>query len=179
MTGIGFTLEPHPGTGAAPPVRVTGGIRRHFDVLFVHFQLDGRVEEVRIPPPSKTPVRRDRLWEETCFEFFIGPKGSERYWEFNASPAGDWNAYRFSKYRESMQEEGSIHSLPTRLERGVDILLFSVECDLKSLLPQVQGVEAGVSAVIKTDAEEVFYFALTHPGTRPDFHRRDGFLIEL
>lgn len=179
MTGIGFTLEPHPGIAAVPPVRVTGGIQRHLNTLFVHFQLDGRVEEVRIPPPSKIPVRRDRLWEETCFEFFIGPKGSESYWEFNASPSGDWNAYRFSSYRESMREEEAIRSLPTRIERGVDILLFSMECDLSLLHPAVEGIEAGISAVIKPDAGEAFYFALTHPGIRPDFHRRDGFLIEL
>ena len=62
--------------------------------------------------PADMPARRDRLWEETCFEFFLAVKNSPRYWEFNLSPAGHWNVYRFADYRQGMQEEPAFASLP-------------------------------------------------------------------
>jgi hypothetical protein len=179
MTGTGFILEPHPQIGAPPPVRITGGIRFHSNTLFVHFQLDGRVEEVRLPPYSRILVRRGRLWEETCFEFFIGMTNSLRYWEFNLSPSGDWNVFRFWNYREGMQEETAFHSLPIRVQQGIDVFLLSAECDLEKILPSGRGIEAGISAVIQSNRGELSHWALTHSADRPDFHRRDAFLIEL
>ena len=179
MEGRGFTLAPHPEVGAVPPVRITGGVRLQSRIFFIHFQLDGRVEEVRLPPLAETPTRRDRLWEETCFEFFIAKKNSPRYWEFNISPSGDWNAFRFSNYREGMQEERAIPSLPVRVQEAADVLLLSAECDLSRLLEAGRGIDVAISAVIKTEAGEPSYWALAHAGNRPDFHRREGFQIAL
>jgi len=36
-----------------------------------------------------------------------------------------------------------------------------------------------VAAVVKLRDGRVTYWALSHPGPRPDFHRRDSFLIKL
>jgi hypothetical protein len=137
------------------------------------------VEEIRLSTPAEVPVRRDRLWEETCFEFFIAMKDSHRYWEFNLSPSGDWNVFRFSNYREGMQEERAIQTLPIRVQKGADILLLSAECDVEKILTPARGIDAGISAVIRTETGGFSYWALAHAGNRPDFHRREGFLIEL
>jgi hypothetical protein len=179
MTGKAFILEPHPETVAAPAVRITGAVSIQINTIFVHFQMEGRVGEVRLPPFSRIPVRMDRLWEETCFEFFIGTKGSRRYWEFNLSPSGDWNVYRFSDYRESMHEETAVTRLPIRDQRGADVFLLSAECELEKILPPGEGMDVGISAVIRSEAGGLSYWAMVHPGERPDFHRREGLLIEL
>jgi hypothetical protein len=121
----------------------------------------------------------DRLWEETCLELFLGAKGSGRYWEFNLSPAGHWNVYRFTSYREGMQEEPALSSLPfgVRIEPG--ILRLSLDLDLRKILPAGEAVEAGVCAVIRTATGGTSHWALAHPGPRPDFHRRDGFALTI
>jgi len=51
--------------------------------------------------------REDRLWEKTCFEFFIkmGTGRSAAYWEFNLSPNGGWNVFSLPGYRQKLKEE--------------------------------------------------------------------------
>ena len=43
--------------------------------------------------------RQDFLWENTCFEVFIGVKGEDYYREINLSPSQAWQAYQFEEYR--------------------------------------------------------------------------------
>ena len=127
-------------------------------------------------------LRKNGLWEETCFEFFLGVKGSERYWEFNLSPSGHWNVYRFKSYRQGMQEEPAFTSLPFSVQLYSNSLLLSLGLGLDKIIPQEQVSEVlqvALSAVIKTRDGKTTYWALTHPGPQADFHRRDGFIIEL
>ena len=63
------------------------------------------LQRFSLKPFPVFPRRRDRLWEETCLELFLGEEGSERYWEFNLSPAGHWNVYRFEFY---VSDKGSL-----------------------------------------------------------------------
>ena len=55
------------------------------------YEARGNLSKVEIPAAAETPRRRDRLWEETCLELFLGTADSGEYWEFNLSPAGHWN----------------------------------------------------------------------------------------
>ncbi|HSL92195.1 MAG TPA: hypothetical protein VK863_06065, partial [Candidatus Limnocylindrales bacterium] len=109
----------------------------------------------------------------------LGASGSEGYWEFNLSPAGHWNVYRFTSYREGMRDEPAFVSLPFELRKGRESLTISLDLDIGKVLPADKGIEAGVSAVIKTIKGTKSHWALAHHGPRPDFHRRDGFRLSL
>jgi len=173
-----FILEPYPGNGLSPPVQITGSIVRCSNRLSISYQLQGTLHEILIPARDEIPARRSRLWEETCFELFLAAENSEQYWEFNLSPAGHWNVFRFSSYRQSMQEETAFSSLPFSTQHIGDTLLLHMELDAEKIL-KACSLEAGVSAIIKTRVGEVTYWSLAHNPVRPDFHARDCFIIHL
>ncbi len=179
MTGPAFSLRPFPGASQECDLAITGEISRHSHTLAIRYELRGRLDRVLLPPPARHPSRRPRLWEETCFEFFLAPRDTSRYWEFNLSPGGPWNVYRFTAYRRGMEEETAISALPFRVQNWPDTLLLALELDLATLLPPGQAIQAGVAAVIQDANREATYWALTHRASRPDFHRRDSFLISL
>jgi hypothetical protein len=116
---------------------------------------------------------------QTKFEFFLALHECDRYWEFNLSPSGDWNIYRFDAYRQGMQTEMAFTSLPFQVLPKSDELLLSLDLDLGAIIQPEQVLKVAVSAVIKRKDGELIYWALTHPGPQADFHRRDSFIIEL
>ncbi|MCL5024142.1 MAG: DOMON-like domain-containing protein [Nitrospirae bacterium] len=174
-----FSLRPFRLRGSLPFVEITGSIGRRSGRLAVSYALSGPPGEIVIPATTDTPARRHALWQETCFEFFLSAKNADQYWEFNLSPAGHWNVYRFRFYRKGMQEEEAFASLPFRVRRGPNVLHLSVELSLDKIVPAEQRLGVGISAVLRTGSGEMIYLSLTHPGPKPDFHRRDGFIIEL
>ncbi|MDH4027688.1 MAG: DOMON-like domain-containing protein [Nitrospirota bacterium] len=174
-----FALEPFHAKNAVSDINITGSISRSSNIIAVSFIMSGLLKEVVIPGLAEYPQRRNALWEETCLEFFLGQRGSDQYWEFNLSPAGHWNVYRFDAYREGMQEEAAFHSLPFRVSNGPDTLLLDLELDPGNIITGDTGLDAAVSAVVKLKDGRMIYWALTHPGPVPDFHHRDGFIIGL
>ena len=80
-------------------IKITGKISRVSNRLAIHYELLGHLNDVALPMPADMPARKNALWEETCFEFFIAARDSPRYREFNLSPAGHWNVFRFAAYR--------------------------------------------------------------------------------
>lgn len=174
-----FSLNPFPQAGLQPAVKITGDIERRSNALSIRYEMFGNLEELSIPSNADTPKRKNSLWEETCLEFFLGLKNSVRYWEFNLSPAGHWNVYRFSSYRQGMQEEPAFTSLPFTVRSRTDAMQLSLRLDLDRIIPARQALEVAVSAVVKTKNGEKIYCALTHPGHRADFHLRDAFILEL
>ncbi len=182
MNGRSFSLQPFPLTRPLPSLEITGNISRCVNQLAVRYALRGRLAELALPAPGAPPTRRNGLWQATCFEFFLGVKNSPRYWEFNLSPAGPWNVYRFAAYRQGRQEEAAFASLPGRVRRRPDLWELALELDLAFLFSIVrpdQALEVGISAVIQLRDGELTYWALTHRGPQADFHRRDGFIIQL
>jgi hypothetical protein len=83
-----FTLKPFRGEGIGPDLAITGSIGRSASSLSLDSALRGDLRALAIPAPDSFPRRKDRLWEETCLEFFLGIRNSEGYWEFHLSPAG-------------------------------------------------------------------------------------------
>lgn len=159
-------------------LKITGNIVRHSNTLTLRYELLVPPGEVMIPVLADHPVRRNELWEETCFEFFLGVKNSERYWEFNLSPAGHWNVYRFDAYRRGMQAEMAFTSLPFRIQNQSDSLSLALELDLDQIV-QAQALEVAISTVIKHTNGNVSYWALTHPGPQADFHQRGSFIVKF
>ena len=179
MSSRRFSLQPFPEAGPVSSLKIEGEILRVSNRLAIHYELFGHLTEVVIPMPADMPVRKRALWEETCFEFFIAVKDSSRYWEFNLSPAGHWNVFRFAAYREGMQEDTAIGSLPFSVQRQSGALSLSLEIDPDRIIRSGQVLEVGISAVIKCKSGEMSYWALTHLGQQADFHRRDSFVIKI
>lgn len=176
---MNFSLTPFQRAEDRPDLTITGTIGRSADTLSIRCAVAGKLSVLAVPGAAESPERMDRLWEETCLELFLGVEGSDGYWEFNLSPAGHWNVYRFASYRMGMLEETAIASLPFRVRKQPDALHLSLDLDLGGILPAGRTIEAGVCAVIRTNAGETSHWALAHPGPRPDFHRREGFLLNI
>jgi hypothetical protein len=178
MNGRSFSLKPFSVAGPGPEVEITGNIGRPANTLTIRYDLRGKLGELAIPA-ADLPARRHALWEETCFELFLGVKNSPPYWEFNLSPGGPWNVYRFAGYRQGRQEEKAVAALPFRVRRRGDSVRLTLELDLDAIVPADRALEVGIAAVLKLARGGVSYWALTHGGPQADFHRRDGFIIQL
>jgi hypothetical protein len=182
MNSQSFSLKPFPSVGLLPGLEITGSIGRYSNTLSISYALSGPMDELILPTPAEMGIRKNGLWEETCFEFFLGVKGSEHYWEFNLSSSGHWNVYSFKSFRQGMQEEPAFTSLPFSVQLYSNSLLLSIGLELDKVIPPEQVSEVlqvAVSAVIKTIDGKTTYWALAHPGSQADFHRRDAFIIEL
>ncbi len=179
MNDRSFSLQPFPPVSPPPDFKITGSIVRRADTLAIRYALQGRLAALAIPAPADLPARKNGLWEETCFEFFLAVKNSPRYWEFNLSPAGHWNIYRFEAYRQGMTEETAFRSLPFSVQSRPDSLLLALKIDLARIVPADQALEVAIAAVIKLLDGQATYWALTHPGPQADFHRRDCFIVDL
>jgi len=179
MSKQDFTLLPFDTKGAPLNLKISGSIGRHGRMLSLVYVLSGDLVEIIIPGPAARPLRKDRLWDETCFEFFFAPAASGRYWEGNLSPAGHWNIYRFKEYRREMQEEKAITDLPFTVYRQQEALKLDLELDLGRIVAPDAGLRLGISAVIKSTDGNITFWALVHRGDRPDFHRSTSFIITL
>ena len=175
-----FSLKPLRSTGLSRQLSVAGNISLTSGMLVISYTLNGPLTKLVIPGSADMTVRREDLWEETCFEFFLSLQNSKRYWEFNLSPAGHWNVYSFKSYRQGMQAEPAFTSLPFSVQRRPDAFHLSLEFDLTRIIPPSdQTVKAGITSVIKAGRGDIIFWALTHPAAKADFHRRDSFIIEL
>jgi len=174
-----FLLKPFPGEGNPASLTIGGSIARRADTLSVCYEVRGNLSTLSIPAAAETPRRKDRLWEETCLELFLGTADSGEYWEFNFSPAGHWNVYRFTRYREGMREETAITSLPFDVRRDSKGLVLTAEIGVGKIVPAGRNLEATVAAVVETTDAGKSHWAPVHPASRPDFHQRDGFALTL
>ncbi|MBI5589615.1 MAG: DOMON-like domain-containing protein [Deltaproteobacteria bacterium] len=179
MSSRRFALQPFPEAGSAPSLKIEGEISRVSNRLAIRYELLGHLSEIMIPLPADLPARKNALWEETCFEFFMAAKDSSPYWEFNLSPAGHWNVFRFAAYREGMQEDMAFEALSFDVQRHSSALSLSLEIDPERIIQPGQVLEIGISAVITCKSGETSYWALAHLGQQADFHRRDSFVIKL
>ncbi|MBW4448605.1 MAG: DOMON-like domain-containing protein [Spirirestis rafaelensis WJT71-NPBG6] len=179
MNEQNFSLQPFDLTNSLSDIKITGSIALNANKLTISYALLGDLTKVQIPESADLPKRKYDLWEETCFEFFVGINNSPDYWEFNLSPAGDWNVFRLDDYRQGLQEEMAVTSLPFTVEQKSDALLVDLEVDLNKFILAEQSLEVGITTVIKSKDGNLSYWALTHCGEEADFHRRESFVVEL
>ena len=174
-----FSLHPFPGTGGTDGVTVGGGIGRSAGMLTVSFEISGDIGDIALPAPAAFPQRKDGLWEKTCLELFIAPDSSHGYWEFNFSPSGHWNVYRFDEYRRGMRPEEAFHSPDLIADTGAAAFMLTAAISLDRIAAAEQPLDAGISAVLKRRGGDRSFWALKHCGPRPDFHIRESFIIRL
>jgi hypothetical protein len=180
MTTVPFTLQPFPAGETRPDWTVTGAIGRKAEILTIDYRISAPLSGIEIPEPDGRPERRIGLWENTCLEFFIGQPGKSRYWEFNLSPSGDWNIFRFEQYRQGLYEEPAFVDLPFQVQREASRgFHLHLAFTLEPIIPRDRQAEVAISAVIKADNGQEWLYALIHPASAADFHHRDGFILRL
>ena len=141
----------------------------------IRYGLKGRIDEIVIPPRA-APLRANNLWKTTCFEIFLAAAESQAYRELNFSPSSQWAAYDFDGYRSGMVQASLPAPPEIRVKRTPDRLDITVTLAVD--LP-AEGYDVGLAAVIEDHGGRLSYWALSHPGEAPDFHRRDCFVLEL
>lgn len=174
-----FTLVPFPTEGSLPQIELSGSIDRHDEWLSIEYHLQGDLNSIAIDSLVISPSRQLELWQDTCFEFFIGIPGDRNYWEFNLSPSGEWNVFHLDDYRQGLREESAFSSLPFTVERRENSLSLKLKFDVSKIISLAQPLEISVTTVIKSTQDEVSYWALTHTGKEADFHLRDSFMLKL
>lgn len=173
-----FSLQPFATPQPPANLKLTSDVTYHSDQLNLRYQVEG-LDTVVIPPAAMQPLRQDQLWEDTCFEFFLGVQAAPAYWEFNLSPSGHWNVYRFTGYRQGMVEEMGFESLPFVVQQQANTLTLDLSLDLQPLVSADQPLEMSITSVIKHLNDEMSYWAIAHTGPEADFHRRDSFVLKL
>jgi hypothetical protein len=78
-----------------------------------------------------------------------------------------------------MREEPAIPSLPFDVRRDSKALILTAEFGIGKIVPTGKDLSVAVAAVIWTTDGGESHWALAHPSSRPDFHRRDGFALIL
>ena len=179
MIGQRFSLLPFTTDRPLPDIKIIGSISRSTNIIAIKYELQGALSEIVFPEQAVRMNRNNNLWQATCFELFLGIQGSAQYWEFNLSPAGHWNIYRFASYRQDMHEEQAFVELPFTVEQGKGYLRLALEIDLSNIIQADEALDVGVSAVIECIDGSLLYWALRHPCERPDFHSRESFIIKL
>ncbi len=172
-------LTPFTQTPLTQDLTLKASLQRIADTLEVSFECCGKLNSLKIAQGSKSPKRAGELWKATCFEAFFAPSGSllGPYWELNLSPSGDWNLYQFDDYRKGMREAQEIQSLKTFL-RSQNENQLTLKIELKAeFLPET--VAASLTAVLEHTDGTLSYWALHHPASKPDFHHREGFVVDL
>lgn len=175
-----FVLLPHP-TLPAPPFTVVGDIARDDGRLVVRYRLRGEIGALRVPS-SVPPGAADGLWQHTCCELFLAAGdalAAPTYREFNFSPSSQWASYAFAGYRvRDAAAEMAAPIVPVvDCHAGADVLELRATLPLAALPPG--DWRLGLSAVLETCDGDLSWWALRHPGARPDFHHRDGFALAL
>jgi hypothetical protein len=168
-------LIPHPTTPAREIEGIAVQLALESSHLLLRYSVTGNIDALRVPSPAE-PRRRDELWRGTCFELFLQPSNSARYWEFNFSPSQEWAVYEFDDYRIGMRpaDFGSAPSIAcARKQRE---LAVAVTCPLPPAVAAALD-RVGVSAVLQTNDGGIFYWALAHCADKPDFHARESFAL--
>lgn len=169
-----LTLYPHPAVPAMPVEALTVTLSRNpAGDLRLAYHLACAPSALRIPAPLAAPGFADGLWQHTCCEVFVAGEG-ETYREFNFAPSGEWAAYAFVTYRQRL---AWAPPAAPRLHTVCDADGLTLSAEIPHILLPAKIHGCGLSAVIEAADGRLAYWALAHPGERPDFHRRASFTL--
>jgi len=181
-----FALKPFEATSETTDLALTATVVQDNNILSLSYLLTGDLSKVVIPKIGEAAQREDRLWEKTCFEFFIkmGTGRSAAYWEFNLSPNGGWNVFSLPGYRQKLKEERAFLQLPFSTQVSPETLRLEISVDIgvlrqQALVGRGQPLHMGVSAVILLLPHQESFWAIAHPAAQADFHHPDSFVITL
>jgi len=147
------------------PVRaVTASVTATAQGCEAEFRLDGHIPGI-VLPPAAVCLRRDNLWQTTCFEIFWQPLGEKSYREFNLSPSGQWAAYDFDSFREGMRD-APVEAIAISCSHDAAglVLHASIAADLPA------PAQVALNAVAEHADGAKQYWALAFPPGKPEFH---------
>lgn len=178
MSALERHLVPFAAAPPGAPFDVLARLRRRPDRLEFRLAITG--PGLAVPPADPAaPGRRDGLWRRTCAELFIGVVGEPGYLEWNLSPSGHWNLYRFDGYREGMRAEPAVTAAAPRVTRHGNGVIIESSLPLAALGLATAELEAGPCAVVETAGGSLSHWASAHQAEQPDFHDRRGFTVRL
>jgi len=160
-------------------LRLAAAAVRKNQFLYLRYRLEGPLEELLIPEYKPIGIRNHNLWQNTCFEAFWAEANSTTYSELNYSVNSDWNIYKFSNYRSNQVEEQYIPNFKPIHRQSKNSLSIGLTIELPACIAADTNLELSLTAVLEQKNGNLSYWALTHNGVDPDFHRRDSFLLEL
>ncbi|MDM7955614.1 DOMON-like domain-containing protein [Blastomonas sp.] len=169
-------LVSHPDCPLPAIVEVAVGWTLDAEALALEFRVSDPHHTILWPAPASG--RTDGLWQNTCFEAFIGSATGSAYAEVNLSPSGAWAAYAFDDYRSGMRDLNLAtppqiaHTASNRWHATLDLTGLS---DLIGPAPW----RLAVTAVIEARDGSKSYWSLAHPPGKPNFHHADCFAARL
>jgi len=157
---------------------IDGEIERNDSTIDLVYVASGDLSRVLWPTFVAHYQRKDGLWKHTCFELFIFPTNDTKYYEYNFSPSGNWNAYIFDDYRKG-QRDLAFDKIEIEMKHE-----HQNKISLNCSIPLIDSIRAsafkvGISAVIEDQQHQHHYYALSHLGERPDFHLHESFTLSL
>ena len=93
------------------------------------------------------------------------------------SPSTEWAAYRFAGERRGRSDLAL--TVAPQVERDGEDPVHGIDVGLDLSGFPTAGLRLAVAAVIEETDGTTSYWALAHPSDQPDFHHRDGFVLEL
>jgi hypothetical protein len=146
--------------------------------LELRYRLDGDPQALALPARREFG-RGERLWEQGCCEAFLAADEVGGYAEYNFSWGGRWAAYGFSAYRQGMRALDPLP--PPEIDLAQDAAGVALTARLLPVSPPAAGarLRLALTTVVATRDGALSYWALAHAPGRPDFHHRDGFVLEL
>lgn len=166
-------LFPHPASLPHNRYSVTVGIHPLHERLKLNYRIDGPIEHL-ILPAAQNASRVDGLWRQLCCEAFIAPTHEPEYREFNLSPSGDWAHYHFQDYRAGQSRPDC---KPPFIQSCQESGSFQLTAELP--IYYAAPLRIGLSLVLEESGGRLSYWALHHPGSKPDFHHPDAFVLIL
>ena len=175
------TLIAHPACAVPSAWRVSVAFEREATSAALKLRYQLPRFGLRLPERPSSPAssaRVDRLWQHTCAELFVAVLGNSAYREFNFAPDNRWAAYDFVDYREPTVGIAQILTPQISSELNDDAFCISVRLDA-ACLPVSKALQFSATVVLEDDDGRLSYWAAVHPGEKPDFHHRDGFVLTL
>ena len=166
-------LAAHPAAPPLVPVGVTASAALEPRGLVLRFVVAAKPGVVSLAPRVPRPGRRDRLWEHTCCEAFVGTADGDAYLELNLAPSGDWALWAFDGYRAGMRAAATL-APRVRVIHSADGLRVDAILDA-AVAHAFLGAPpwtVALAAVVEASDGQLAYFASSHAGEQPDFHAR-------
>lgn len=163
-------------------VSIIAAIEQQGSLLNLGFWIKDPNHLIKWPTIQQPASKADFLWQQTCFEVFIGIRNQDEYLEINLSPAQLWQCYGFEEYRypESIPPQKNDGAEVIELKRTHYGLNATVNIGrfLAANKASINQIFIGISAVLNTTQGEQFY-ALQHTSPQADFHNKRDWLHQI